>query len=26
MVLRDIDRGYNEQEILHSLDWLISNF
>jgi thiol-disulfide isomerase/thioredoxin len=26
MVLRDIDRGYNHEEILHSLDWLVSNF
>ncbi len=24
MVLRDIDRGYNANEITHSLDWLIS--
>jgi len=26
MVLRDIDRGYNEQEIIHSIDWLLNNF
>jgi len=24
MVLRDIDRGYNEQEIIHSIDWLLT--
>ncbi len=24
MVLRDIDRGYNEQEVIHSIDWLLS--
>jgi thiol-disulfide isomerase/thioredoxin len=26
MVLRDIDRGYNEQEVIHSIDWLLNNF
>jgi thiol-disulfide isomerase/thioredoxin len=26
MVLRDIDRGYNEQEVIHSIDWLLDNF
>tara|TARA_Y100000034_G_scaffold21392_1_gene24638 strand:+ start:105 stop:767 length:663 start_codon:yes stop_codon:yes gene_type:complete len=26
MVLRDIDRGYNEQEVIHSIDWLLANF
>ena len=26
MVLRDIDRGYNEQEVFHSIDWLLGNF
>ena len=24
MVLRDIDRGYNAQEVLYSIDWLLS--
>jgi len=24
MVLRDIDRGYNANEVIHSIDWLIS--
>jgi hypothetical protein len=24
MVLRDIDRGYNEQEVIHSIDWLLT--
>jgi thiol-disulfide isomerase/thioredoxin len=24
MVLRDIDRGYNEQEVIFSIDWLLS--
>ena len=24
MVLRDIDRGYNAQEVIHSIDWLLS--
>jgi thiol-disulfide isomerase/thioredoxin len=24
MVLRDIDRGYNEQEVIHSIDWLLA--
>ncbi len=24
MVLRDIDRGYSEQEVIHSIDWLLS--
>ena len=26
MVLRDIDRGYNEQEVIFSIDWLLNNF
>jgi thiol-disulfide isomerase/thioredoxin len=24
MVLRDIDRGYSEQEVIHSIDWLLT--
>ena len=24
MVLRDIDRGYNAQEVIHSIDWLLT--
>ena len=24
MILRDIDRGYSEQEVIHSIDWLLS--
>ncbi len=24
MILRDIDRGYNAQEIIHSIDWLLT--
>ena len=24
MVLRDFDRGYNEQEVIFSIDWLLS--
>jgi len=24
MVLRDIDRGYNEQEVIYSIDWLLT--
>ena len=24
MVLRDIDRGYSEQEVIYSIDWLLT--
>jgi thiol-disulfide isomerase/thioredoxin len=24
MILRDIDRGYSEQEVIHSIDWLLT--
>ncbi len=26
MVLRDIDRGYNAQEVIYSIDWLLNSF